>query len=196
LIKKKRFTTANNKERTMMTVSHEIAGREWEHVRHTLEMCGDIGDFNPKDLRNSRWLVRQEYDGLISNFIEMDKKLSQSGYATSEALKALTELASMAAEKLGLTQELASAFGKGYSFVRTGLVAYNKLEPRQILFCKMFYPLGVSSNWDFNPSLLKTKLKIIFERFRSWQNNPQLYTQDLVQFQSIGETWKEWEEIN
>ncbi len=180
----------------MMTVSHEIAGREWEHVRNTLEMCGDIGDFNPKDLSNSRWLVRQEYEGLISNFIEMDKKLSQSGYATSEALNALTELATMAAEKLGLKQELTSAFGMGYSFVRTGLVAYDKLEPRQILFCKMFYPLGVNFKWDFDPSLLKTKLQIIFERFRSWQNNPHFYTQDLVQFQSIGETWKEWEEIN
>jgi hypothetical protein len=60
----------------------------------------------------------------------------------------------------------------------------------------MFYPSGVGFNWDFDPSLVKTKLKIIFERFRSWQDNPQLYTQDLVQFQSIGETWKEWEEIN
>ncbi len=159
-------------------------------------MCGDIGDFNPENPGISRWLARQEYEGFISNIIEMDKKLSQYGYSTPEALNVFTILASMAAEKLGLKEELAFAFGMGYGFVRTGLVANHKLEPGQILFCKMFYPLGVNFNWDFDPSLVKIKLKIVFERFRSWQNNPRLYAQDFVQFQSIGETWKEWNEVN
>ena len=182
----------------MINKSLEIAGREWEHIRHSLEMCGDIGDFNPEDLRNSEWFIGQEYEGFISNIVEMDKKLSQYGYSTPEAFNMFTELALMAAEKLGLKEELASDFGIGYGFVRTGLPVYLLLEPKQILFCRMFFPLGGVwyLDWDFNPSLVKIKLKIVFERFRNWQNNPQLYTQDFEQFQSIGETWKEWEEIN
>jgi hypothetical protein len=181
----------------------EIARREWENLRCSFEMCGDIGDFNPDELTISNLRVGQEYEGLRlrSNIIDMDKKLFQYEYSTPEALYVLTILASKAAEQLGLNEELASAFGMGYGFVRTGLVAYHGLEPRQILFYKMFFPFGELTshgdiNCDLDPSLVKKKLKIVFERFRSWQNNSQLYTQDFAQFQSIGETWKEWEEIN
>lgn len=185
-----------NKERKIINKPLEIATREWGNLRCSFEMCGDIGDFNLEDLRISRWFVGQEYEGFISNIIDMDKKLSQYGYSTPEALNVFTVLASMGAEKLGLKEELASDFGMGYGFVRTGLPAYTQLEPRQILFYKLFYPSGVFFNWYFDPSLIKKKLKIVFERFRSWQNNPQLYTQDFAQFQSIAEAWKEWEEIN
>jgi hypothetical protein len=180
----------------MIDDSIQIAEREWENIRCSFEMCGDIGDFNPENPGISRWLVRQENEGFISNIIEMDKRLSQYAYSTSEALNLFTSLASIAAEKLGLKEELASAFGKGYGFVRTGFVAYHRLEPKQILFCKLFYPIGVSFNRDFDPSLVKIKLKIVFERFMGWQNNPQLYTQDFAQFQKMGETWKEWNKVN
>jgi len=65
----------------------------------------------------------------------------------------------------------------------------------------MLFPFGgLTYHWDFNcdfdPSLVKTKLKILFKRFRSWQNDPLLYREDFERFQSIRETWKEWEEIN
>ncbi|HLE24517.1 MAG TPA: hypothetical protein VI935_02570 [Thermodesulfobacteriota bacterium] len=180
----------------MINKQLRIARREWENIRQSLEMCGDIGDFNPEDLRNSIWFIGQEYEGFISNIIDMDEKFSQCGYGTSDALNVLTKFASVAAEKLGFKEELASAFGMGYGFVRTGLLAYDKLEPRQILFCKMFYPLGVNFKWDFNPSMVKTKLKIVFEKFRSWQNNPQLYTQDFAQSQKMGEIWKGCNEVN
>ncbi|MGH7791233.1 MAG: hypothetical protein ACREOB_02855, partial [Thermodesulfobacteriota bacterium] len=51
-------------------------------------------------------------------------------------------------------------------------------------------------NCDLDPSLVKTKLKIVFERFRSWQKNPMLYREDVERFRSMDETWKEWEEVN
>jgi hypothetical protein len=179
----------------------EIAIREWGNLRSIFERCGDIGDFNSEDLGSSRWFAGQEYGGFIANILEMDKKISQCGYATSEALNVFAELASNAAEKLGLKEELASAFGMGYGFVRTGLVSYDSLEPMQILFHKMFFPfLGrtfhLDFDCDFDHPLVKIKLKFVFERFRSWQNDPMLYTQDFERFQSIGEAWKEWEEIN
>ena len=40
-------------------------------------------------------------------------------------------MASNAAEKLGLSKGIAPSFGKGYSFVRTGFISYDSIEPKQ-----------------------------------------------------------------
>lgn len=187
----------------MIDKATQIAGKEWGNLRSSLEMCGDIGDFNPHDLAISNLRVGGVDEGLRlrSNIIDMDKKLLENEYSTPEALYVLTTLASVAAEQLGLEEELASAFGMGYGFVRTGLVAYHGLGARQMLFHKMFFPFGGLTshgdiNCDLDPSLVKTKLKIVFERFRSWQNSPMLYREDVERFRSMNETWKEWEEVN
>lgn len=181
----------------------QIARREWRDLRYFLELCGDIGDFNPEDLTISNLRVGELNDGLRlrSIIIDMDKKRFQYEYSTPEALYVFTILASRAAERLGLEEELACAFGKGYGFVRTGVVAYHGLDPRQLLFYKMFFPFGgLTNHWgincDFDRSMVQTKLKTIFERFRSWQNNPLLYGEDFERFQSLWENWKEWQEIN
>ncbi len=175
-----------------------IVRREWENVRCSFEMCGDIGNLNLEKFRTSKWLFEEGFEWFILNVIEMDKKIPQFGYATFEALNVFTILASRAAEKLGFNHELASAFGISYGFVRTGLLLGNRLEPKQAIFCKLFFPLGMGSEfeWNFDSSVVKTKLKAVFEGFRSWQENPQIYIQDFTQFQNIGKTWKEWEEIN
>jgi hypothetical protein len=60
----------------------------------------------------------------------------------------------------------------------------------------MFFPLGVDFNWDFDPSMVKEKLHIVFEIFKDWQDNPQIYLQDFAKSQETGEIWEEWEEIN
>lgn len=179
----------------MIDKATQIVKREWEKLRQSFEMCGDIGDIDLDDPNISKWLIKQAYEGFISNVIEMDRKFPQSGYATAEALNVFTVLGSIAAERLGLNEEMASSFGVAYAFVHTGLVAYHTLEPRQILFYRMFYPLGVIS-CDLDSSLLKTKLKIVFERFKIWQNDPQIYTQDIARLQRLADVWKEWNEIN
>lgn len=185
-------------DRAVIDKALEIVRREWENVRYSFEMCGDIGDFSIENFRTSKWFFEQGFEWFISNVIEMDKKIPQFGYATPEALNVFTMLASRAAEKLGFNKELAFAFGIGYGFVRTGLLSGNRLEPTQAIFCKIFFPLGMGSEfeWDFDSSVVKRKLKAVFEGFRSWQENPQIYLQDLAQFQNIGKVWKEWEEID
>ncbi|HSE83393.1 MAG TPA: hypothetical protein VLB01_02455 [Thermodesulfobacteriota bacterium] len=175
---------------------NQIARKEWGNLRHCFEMCGDIGDFNLKDLRSSNEIFRQKYEWFKSNAIEMDKKIPQFGYATPEALNVFTILASRAAEKLGFNKGLAFAFGTGYGFVRTGLLLGNRLEPAQAIFCKLFFPLERGFEWDFDSSVVKTKLKAVFDGFRSWQENPQIYVQDYAESQNTEETWKEWEEVN
>ena len=75
-------------------------------------------------------------------------------------------------------------------------MAYDRLEPKQVLFYKMFFPLGVNFNWDSDSSLVKEKLCIVFERFKDWENSPQTYTQDLTDSKDTERTWKEWEEVD
>jgi hypothetical protein len=174
----------------------EMVRREWEDLRHNFRMCGDIGEFNFKDFSTSGWLFEQPYEWFVSEVIGMNEKLPRYEYSTPEALHVVTVLAQRAAEKLGLRGGLASAFAMSYASVRTGLIAYYKLEPKQILFYKMFFPFGVRFNRDFDPSLAGKKLKAIFERFSDWQNNPQTYAQDLAWFESTEKAWKEWEEMN
>ncbi|MGB7291458.1 MAG: hypothetical protein WBD99_04720, partial [Thermodesulfobacteriota bacterium] len=169
---------------------YQLITREWEDLRYCFEMCGDIGDVTFEDLKDIKWLVGEEYESFISKIIKMDEKLSQYGYATSEALYVFTVLAMMAAKRLGLISEnLAFNFGMGYGFVRTGLISYDRLEPMQVLFFKIFFPLGGTWDiyWGFDPCLVKEKLSIVFNRFMSWQNNPQGYKEDFARGQNIGE---------
>lgn len=182
----------------MIYNANKIIKREWEVLRLSFEMCGDIGEVNLDNLKNIRWVIGVEYEKLISQIIEMDEKLPQYGYATQEALNVLTLLVSIAAKKLGLRKELATAFGMGYGFARTGLVSYHRLEPKQVLFYKMFFPQGGVRILDleFDPRFVKEKLVIVFNRFMSWQNNPQLYKEDIARCQNIGELWKAWDEAN
>jgi hypothetical protein len=130
----------------------------------------------------------------------MENKLPKYGYATQEALNIFTVLATVAAKKLGLDKEFAYAFGIGYASVRTGLLAYYSPDPKHVLFNKLFFPFGaVKYQWDLNaqidPSLMRKKLEIVFDRFRGWQDNPKLYKDDLTLFQNMGEIWRAWDEI-
>ena len=178
----------------MIDQAVQLAGREWENLRFHLEMCGDIGDFDFDDLRDCRWFNDRNYhEGFISNIINMQENLPQFEYTTREALNVLTVLASEAAERLGLEEDLALAFGMGYGLVQTGLLPCHTLEPRQIIFHRMFYPFGVNPDWNFAPDLVKKKLRMVHERFRSWQDNPETYRRDLNHFQNMEEAWKEWE---
>lgn len=166
----------------------QIAQREWENIRVSLENCGDIGEFG---LENSVCLLQVEGLHLIRNLIEMENKLPKSGYFTGEAASIFTNLASIAAERIGFKDNLAQVFGTGYSWVRTGCFNLNSIyveEPRhiikQLFFFKLFFPIGGGFNWDFNSPVIKTKLQLVFHKFITWQNNPGSYIQDLRDYKS------------
>jgi hypothetical protein len=183
---------------TLYRANH-ILEKEWDNLRGYFETCGDIGNYHLEDIRSSRLLFGEE-EGFISNVINMENKRPKYGYATPEALNVFTVLASIAAAKLGLEEEFAPAFGEGYGFARTGFISYYRLNPKQILFYKMFFPLGGA--WDLYsdiypdlyPNLIQKRLRHVLDQFKTWQNNPQLYTRDLVEFQNIEEGWKAWDE--
>jgi hypothetical protein len=162
----------------------KIARREWENIKASLETCGDIGEFHSKNHARSKPDSLLVSDGLIPvmDLIDMENKFPMYGYFTPEAAYVFTDLASKAAGRLGLMGRLAWAFGNGYSLVRTGCLDSNVAEKhhlKQMVFFKLFFPIGGGFNWKFHSPLVKVKLETIFDKFVLWQNNPKNYVQDV-----------------
>jgi hypothetical protein len=165
----------------------QIARREWENIRSSLEMCGDIGEFDSKNHVSSISTLISSDLLLFRNLIEMENKLPTYGYFTPEAAYVFTAFASSAGERLGLMGRLAQTFGSGYSLVRTGCLDPKRTEKQhleQMVFFKLFFPLGGGFNWKFNSSLVKVKLKTVFDRFVAWQNAPRSYVQGLMDYKA------------
>lgn len=151
----------------------QIAKREWENIRISLEVCGDIGEFNSINHVNSKLTIVSEGLLLVRKLIEMDNKLSTHGYFTPEAAYVFTALGSRAGERLGLIGGLAQAFGSVYSWVRTGWFDSNGTEGhclRQKFFFEFFFLPGEDFTWDFNSSVIKVRLKTVFDKFVVWQD--------------------------
>jgi hypothetical protein len=162
----------------------KIATREWENIKASLEICGDIGEFHSKNNARSKpdSLLVSEGLILVRNLIEMEEKFPIYGYFTPEAAYVFTTLASKAAERLGLIGGLARVFGSGYSLVRTGCLDPSVAEKhhiKQMVFFKLFFPIGGGFNWKFHSPLVKVKLKIIFDKFVLWQDAPRIYIQEV-----------------
>jgi hypothetical protein len=167
----------------------QIARREWENIRISLQECSDIGEFDSNNHVNSKTTLISRGNLLVRNLIEMENKLPTHGYFTPEASYVFTTLASRASERLELGGRLAQTFGSGYSWVRTGWLDLSGMEEqkhliKQLFFFKIFFPLGGYFNWDFNSPLVKTKLKAVFYIFATWQGNPSSYIQDVKDYRS------------
>ena len=91
----------------------QIAKREWENISISLELCGDIGEFDLVHYIETK-------PELIRSLTGMEDKLHVHDYLTREAAFVFAELVSEAGRRLGLNPELADTFGGGYSWVRTG----------------------------------------------------------------------------
>jgi hypothetical protein len=167
----------------------EIANREWENIRTSLEECGDIGVFKDESqLYNNGSSQIDKGLSLGRSLIEMDSKLRKFGYFTMDAAHVFATLASKAGVTLGLCENLASKFGCGYSLVRTSCLDQNCLNDvqrhvlKQLLFFKLFFPLGGIFDWDFESPAEQLKLKLVFHMFTDWQKNPDSYKRDLRDF--------------
>ena len=181
----------------MIALAKQILKKEWDTLRLYFEYCGDIGEFKFEDLMNSA-SVAGEDKALIGKTARMYESFPRCGYASPEASSVITILASSAAEKLGLSKNLAYSFGLGFGYVRTGFISYSELEPKQLLFHKLFFPLGRFSNnyLEFEPSLVKSKITTLFERFKRWDENPTLFEMDYLLYTKTDENWREWNKIS
>ena len=167
----------------------EIANRQWENIRTSLGECGDIGVFDYESpLYNNGNSEIDKGPSLVRSLVEMDRKILKYSYFTMEAANVFTTLASKAGVTLGLCETLASKFGCGYSLVRTSCLDQNCVNDverhvlKQLLFFKIFYPLGGFFDWDFDSPAEKLKLKLVFHMFKGWQKQPESYQRDLSDF--------------
>jgi len=165
----------------------QIAKREWENIRISLEKCGDIGEFDSENPVN-RGISQLQGLRLVESLIEMEDKLPTYGYLTPEAAYVFSTFASSAGERLGLVGKLAQTFGRGYSWVRTGWFDLKGIENhdviKQMIFLTLFFPLIEDLGWDFNSPEVKKKLKIVFDKFVTWQDMPKTYVQDVKKYRN------------
>ncbi|MEE9238875.1 MAG: hypothetical protein V3U58_04860 [Thermodesulfobacteriota bacterium] len=177
-----------------------IAQREWENVRSSLELSGDIGEFDKEDFMigviAEDVIIREPLLSptksvsvyaptfypmyFVQNLLAMDQKLAKEGYSTIEALYVFVEIATKAAERLGLKGSFSMSFGAGYGSARTGWIAEKGYPIERELFVKMFFKNRKKSyDWDFCRSSVKENLNVIFIKFQSWQNDEDLYKKEV-----------------
>lgn len=157
----------------------QVAEREWKNIGASLEMCGDIGEFDFKNNLNTIPIPISEDSLLVKNLIEMENRFPTHRYLTQEAAYVFTIVASRAIEGLGLIGELAQNFGSGYSLIRTSCFTSNGTEEqriKQMSFLKLFFSLGGGFNWKFHSPLVKARLKSVFDKFVECQDTTRIYT--------------------
>lgn len=192
-------TEYENRKKTLENAI-QIAKREWENVRVSLALCGDIGEFSEKDFMigtiEEDVIIRQPLISptksvsgyaptfypmyFVKNLLAMDEKFSELGYKTTEALYVFIELATKAVERLGLVGTFCMGFGVGYGNARTGWIAEKGLPLERDIFSQMFFRGRKKDyDWDFYWTLVRDRLKQIFDKFLSWQNDPKLYQKEV-----------------
>jgi len=177
-----------------------IAQREWENVRTSLEPAGDIGEFDKEDFMigviEEDVIIREPLNSptksvsgysptfypmyFVKNLLTMDEKMGKDGYRTIEALYVFVELATKAAERLGLIGSFSMSFGAGYGSARSGWIAEKGYPIERELFVKMFFRNRKKSyDWDYNWTSVRENLNQIFTKFESWQKNEKLYKKEV-----------------
>ncbi|MGB2690896.1 MAG: hypothetical protein WBB48_07145 [Thermodesulfobacteriota bacterium] len=178
----------------------DIAQREWENVRSSLELAGDIGEFDKEDFMigviEEDVIIREPLLSptksvsvysptfypmyFVQNLLTMDEKLAKEGYRTIESLYVFVELAAKAGERLGLIGSFAMSFGGGYGTARSGWIAEKGYPLERDLFVKMFFKnKNESQDWDFFWTSVRDNLKQTFAKFEAWQNDEKLYKKEV-----------------
>ena len=188
-----------NEERKQLEHGLGIAGREWNNIRKSLALCGDIGEFHADD-----FMVGMIEEDVImrlpkisptksvsvyaptfypmyflKNLKIMDQKFDEKGYSTTEALYSFIELATRASERLGLKGNMSMAFGAGYGNVRTGWIAEKGMQREREIFEKMFFEGKFKHyDWDFHWTSVQNSIKRIYDKFISWQADEVLHIKE------------------
>ena len=176
-----------------------IAEREWGKLALSLELAGDIGDFDKEDFMigviEEDVIIRKSLESrtksvsiyaptfypmyFIENVLVMNQKLQGSGYRTTQALYVYIELATKAAERLGLRGSFAMSFGSGYAHVRTGWVAEKGYSVERRIFEKMFFrDRKKHFEWDFHWTSVRERLREVFQKWTLWQSDEELYLKE------------------
>ncbi|MGI9553359.1 MAG: hypothetical protein ACR2NC_00420 [Thermodesulfobacteriota bacterium] len=187
------------KESEELSKALDIADREWENIRTSLELCGDIGKFSKEDFMvgiiDEDVIIREPLNNptksvsgysptfypmyFLRDLLVMDDKLSDKGYQTIEAMYVFIELATQAVSRLGLDGNFAMGFGSGYGYVRTGWIAEKGWAVEREIFYKEFFKgTKINYDWDFFWNSVKEKFLNNFKKFENWKKDPDLYLKE------------------
>lgn len=171
-----------------------IAEREWENVRLSLKLCGDVGDFSKDDFMigiiSEEIIISHPLKSptksvsffsptyypmyFVENLEKMDEQIPEKGYRTIEALYTYVELATRAAFRLGLVGNFAMGFGSGYANVRTGWIAEKAYPQERKIFEKLFFEnRSKKYDWEFYWNSVQSDFKKVFDKFEFWMKNPE-----------------------
>lgn len=176
-----------------------IAKREWENIRLSLKLCGDIGGFSKDDFMigiisediiishplksptKSVSFFSPTYYPMyfVANLAEMDRQFSEKGYRSIEALYTFVELATKAASRLGLVGNLAMGFGSGYANVRTGWIAEKAYPRERAIFEELFFQnRSKQYDWEFYWNSVQSDFKNVYDKFVFWKENADDYAKE------------------
>lgn len=176
-----------------------IAEREWENIRLSLRLCGDIGSFSKDDfmigiisediiINHPLKSPTKSVSGysptyypmyFVANLLVMEDKMPENGYRTVEALYTFIELVTKAVFRLGLEGNFGMAFGSGYANVRTGWIGEKGYTQERLRFEKIFFQnRSKDYNWEFYWTSVQEDMKNVYDQFISWRDNPEKYSSD------------------
>jgi len=160
-----------------------LAKSLWDEIRQSLELCGDIGEFSPSDFALED-LPRVVWQGkpvlpfpVLRRLTELDGQINEIFWNVYEALGIC------AGSKLGLDEKLSIAFADSLAIIRTGMAGGHHTEAEQCIAQEIFLsrvPFG--SNWNPASPIVQGQLREVFERFKRWQGDSELYGKDIKQF--------------
>ncbi len=176
-----------------------IAVREWENIRLSLQLCGDIGEFSKDDFMigiisediiinhplksptKSVSFFSPTYYPMyfVANLLVMEEKMSEDGYGTVEALYTFIELVTKAAFRLGLEGNFGMGFGSGYANVRTRWIGEKGYTQERLRFEKIFFQnRSKDYDWEFYWTSVQEDMKNVYDQFIFWRDNPEDYSRD------------------
>lgn len=164
----------------------KLAAKLWEEIRHSLLLCGDIGEFSPGDFECSdiprvTWNDKPVLPlSLLARLEDLDIEVNEVFWNVYEAL------AIGAAKRLGFEGKMAIVFADSLTCVRTGMVGGHRTEAEQCISQDMFLSEApLDSEWDPNSGEVQSKNQLIYKKIKEWQFDPALYQKEINKF------WKE-----
>ncbi len=165
-----------------------LAAKLWGEIRNSLSLCGDIGEFSPKDFEYSD-IPRVTWNDkpvLPLSFLErlrdLDVEVNEVFWNVYEAL------AIAAARRLGFEGKMAIVFADSLTCVRTHMLGGHRTQAEQCISQEIFLTaVSLESDWDPNSAEVQRQHLLIYKKIMDWQLDPALYQK---------ETSKFWEERN
>ncbi len=176
-----------------------VAAREWENVRISLGLCGDIGEFRADDFMlgtiSEDTIARAPFTGrtksvslysptyypvyLVENLLGFDEEFADKRYSSVKALYVYVEIVNTAALRLGLAGTMAMGFASGYAHARTGWTVEKGLPEQRAVFTEIFFSRRSGNyDWDFHWDSVRRAFADVYDKFSRWRACPDLFREE------------------